>query len=215
MTSRHSGEEHDDQLCEHTGRGRGAVVRGGPARRARRGWRAVRAGGVAGDRPRRTRRTGLSGDGGEALGTVYGRLLRPDRAPGDGAGGLWRVPSRGHRTPGAARPRRVAARALSRADPGLQGLRHAAPGPHVRGGPHPARPGHHHRRRHLGGHRGRGGSGLCRARADQGRDPLSRGPDLGRPAAADDDCIRGQCQGDRSSGHVRRLPEPAEGDVRG
>ena len=109
--------------------------------------------------------------------------------------------------------RRVGARAVPRADARLQGRRDAAA--RAADGPCPRRRGERidDRRRDLRRHRRRGDRSVRRARAHRPFHPLSRGPRLPGPAAADDDDGGGECPCHRGQGHVRRLPGDGEGAV--
>ena len=109
------------------------------------------------------------------------------------------------------RQRPVGARAVPRADAGLQGRRHAAAGAPDGPRARPARRARDHRRRHLRRYRRRGHRGVPRLQAHRRHHPVPARARLRRAAAHDDDGRRGQRarRGDRR--HLRRLPGAGEG----
>ena len=107
----------------------------------------------------------------------------------------------------------VHARAVSRADAGLQRRGHAASG--AADGPCAggARRAPHHRRRHLGRHRRRRGRGLPRPRPGRCHRAVPARPHLRRAAAHDDHGGGRQRPCARHRRHVRRLPGDGERHV--
>ena len=124
-----------------------------------------------------------------------------------------RVPPSGRLPARAARPRRVAARALPRADARLQGRRPAARRPAVRPRAGGAGRAGHDRRRDQRRHR-RGGDRRLAGRTNVDiviLYPEGRVSEVQRRQMTTVD--GGERAGRRRRGHVRRLPGPREGDV--
>ena len=134
---------------------------------------------------------------------------------GDDRGRLFRLPARRHGAARSDRPQSFRARALPRADAGVQGFRHAM-----------ARPRHEPRAAPSAAYarpfwaRPPGDTGAAAIEAfggqiaDRRLYPLSAGARVRRAAPPDDDGRQAQCPRAGDRGHVRRLPAHRQGLVR-